>query len=238
MGEHDRPPGRKRADESDGLAHGDLLDSRESLVPLLGLVIAACGLVMASNLASLGFDHLQTSLINANWEFSWSHDLDTILLGIGVCGSLVGARASRARRGLWIVTAVILGLFFLDEVSTLHGEIGDLEKLLYTPVLAVLVVCVFRLTSGTRDRIVMSWALPILIFAFGMHVVGLRLLRPIGYTTYLYQAGVGLKEGTELAGVIMLVSALCLRARAERATRSAPVRPPRSCWSGPRGDAT
>jgi hypothetical protein len=177
--------------KSMAVAGGVLRDSWNSYRWLLGLAIAALALVIASNLASLGFDHLRTSVINANWEFSWSHDVDTLLLAIGVCASLVGARRWPAYQRLWIVTAAILGLFFLDEVSSLHGEIGNLDKLLYAPILIVLVACVLRLTAGTGERAIVLLGLPTLIFAFAMHVAGLHLLRPIGYTTYVYQTGVG-----------------------------------------------
>lgn len=178
---------------------------------MLVLAWAAFALVLTSNLLSLGVDHLQTTLINANWEFSWSHDVDTILLGIGVWTSLVGARAGGADRRLWLATAAILALLFLDELSALHGQVRNLDKLLYAPILAALVVCVWRLTAATHERTLIVYALITLLLAFAMHVAGLHLLRPIGYTTYVYQAGVGFKEGTELAGLTLLVAALWRR---------------------------
>ncbi|MGH2884626.1 MAG: hypothetical protein ACRDPA_18325 [Solirubrobacteraceae bacterium] len=174
----------------------------------------ACGAVVATNLLWLRVGHLRTSVIDANWEFSWSHDLDTALLAIGVYASLVGARANGPHRRLWSATAAILALFVLDEVSAFHGQFGNLEKLLYAPILAALVVCVWRLTAGTEERAPVMWSLVTLVFAFAMHVAGLHLLRPIGYATYLYQVGVGFKEGTELAGLILLVAALWRRAHA------------------------
>ncbi len=180
--------------------------------PLL-LASAAFVLVLASNLVSLGFDHLQTTLINANWEYSWSHDVDTILLGIGVVTSLIGAKATRSDRRLWNATAAILALLFLDEISALHGQLGNLDKLLYAPILAALVVCVWRLASDTPERALVVWGLATLLIAFAMHVAGLHLLRPLGYTNHVYQAGVGFKEGTELAGLILVVAALWRRAR-------------------------
>ena len=182
------------------------------------VAVLACGAVIATNLLSLGVDQLRTSVINANWEFSWSHDFDTALLAIGVYASLVGARADRPRWRLWRVTAAILALFVLDEVSAFHGQFGNLEKLLYAPVLAALVVCVWRLTAGTEERVLVRWSLVTLVFAFAMHVAGLHLLRPIGYMTYVYQIAVGFKEGTELAGLILLVAALWRRADSRRAS--------------------
>ena len=76
--------------------------------------------VVASDLLSLGFDHLRTSLINANWEFSWSHDADIVLFAVGACVSLSGARASAAHRRQWLATAGILAALFVDEVSGVH----------------------------------------------------------------------------------------------------------------------
>lgn len=177
-------------------------------------------LVLASNLISLGFDQLHTTLINANWEFSWSHDLDTLLLAVGTGVSVVGARTSVAHRRRWLATALILAVFFLDEVSALHGQIGNLDKLLYAPILLALVLCVWRLTDRTPERVLVTYGLATLLFAFAMHVAGLHLLRPIGYTTYLYQTAVGFKEGAELAGLILLVTALWRRAAADRSSRA------------------
>ena len=196
------------------------LERRHSHRFLVVVAVLACGAVVATNLLSLGVDQLRTSVINANWEFSWSHDLDTVLLAIGVYVSLVGARADGPQRRLWLATAAILALFVLDEVSAFHGQFGNLEKLLYAPILAALVVCVWRLTAGTEDRAPVMWSLVTLVFAFAMHVAGLHLLRPIGYTTYVYQVGVGFKEGTELAGLILLVAALWRRSHARLAMAS------------------
>lgn len=189
--------------------------SRQVLAVPLAFVLAAAAfvLVLASNLLSLRFDHLRTTLINANWEFSWSHDAATLLLGIGVWTSLIGARATRADRRLWLATAAILAVFFLDEASALHGQLGNLDKLLYVPILAALVVCVWRLAAGTRERALVACGLTTLLLAFAMHVAGLHLLRPLGYNNYVYQSGVGFKEGTELAGLMLLVTALWRRAR-------------------------
>jgi hypothetical protein len=195
-------------------------ESRRSYRFLVVLAALACGAVVATNVLWLGVDDLRTTVIDANWEFSWSHDLDTVLLAIGVYASLFGARANGPHRRLWLATAAILALFVLDEVSAFHGQFGNLEKLLYAPILAALVVCVWRLTAETEERAPVVWSLVTLVFAFAMHVAGLHLLRPIGYPTYVYQVGVGFKEGTELAGLILLVAALWCRSRARLAMAS------------------
>lgn len=174
---------------------------------IAGLAFAA---VVATNLLSLGVDNLRTSLVNANWEFSWSHDADTLVLAVGIYAASRGARRAGARRRLWAITAAIMTLFFLDEVSPLHTQIGSVTfgKLLYTPILAALVVCLGRLAAAGVERRVLGWGLLTLFGAFAMHVVGLHLLRPLGYTNWIYQSGVGVKEGAELAGLFLVVPAL------------------------------
>ena len=182
----------------------------------VAIAISAFVAVLLTNLVSLGLDHLRRSLLNANWQFSWSHDADTLLLAAGVGASILGARTSRAERPPWILSGTILGLLFLDEVSALHGQLANLEKLAYAPFLIVLVVCAWRVTARTTERGLVRAGLTILLFAFAMHAVGLHTLRPIGYTSYVYQIGVAAKEGAELTGLILLVSALWRRARAQR----------------------
>lgn len=99
-------------------------------------------------------------------------------------------------------------------MSALHGQIADLDKLLYAPILLTFVVCVWRLTHRTTQRGLVTAGLTVLLLAFAMHAAGLHILRPIGYTTYIYQVGVAVKEGSELTGLIFLVTALWRQARA------------------------
>ena len=175
--------------------------------------------VLAANWVSLGFDRLRTTLINANWEFSWSHDVDTVLLAIGVLAAIKGSRGQTPRdRRLWTATAVILCLLFLDEASSLHATIGaaSIDKLLYAPILLALVACLWLLTAGRPERVIVSCGVVVLFVSFAMHVAGLHLLRPLGYTNWLYQGGVGFKEGTELAGLVMVLAGLWALARRER----------------------
>jgi len=186
------------------------------LLVVAGIILCA---VIATNLVSLGLDHLTYTLLNANWEFSWSHDADTLALALGACTAVTAAWRPTAHRRLWAVTAVVLALFVLDELSSLHAQIGaaSVDKLLYAPILAALVAAVWRLSAGTAERRLAVWGIATLLVSFAMHVAGLHLLRPIGYFTWLYQIGVGFKSGTELAGLILLVSALWQLAARDRA---------------------
>ena len=176
---------------------------------------AALLLVLITNQVDLSVAALRIGILNANWEFSWSHDADTIILALGFVATVLGARRLASRRRLWVATAAILGLFFADEVSPLHAQIGGHTggKLLYTPLLLGLMVSVWLLAADSEQREVVLAGLAILIVSFGMHVIGLHVLRQLGYLNWLYQAGVAVKEGTELAGLFLLVCALWMLAR-------------------------
>jgi hypothetical protein len=189
------------------------------LLLVAGLALIA---VIVTNWLSLKLNHLSYTLLNANWEFSWSHDADTLALAVGACVAISVALRPTVHRRLWALTAAILALFVLVEISSLHARIGavSFNKLLYAPILVALVVAVWRLTAETPQRRLAVWGIATLLVSFAMHVVGLHLLRPIGYFTWLYQTGVGFKSGTELAGLILLVSALWQLARRERSQPS------------------
>lgn len=171
--------------------------------------------MVATNQADLGTDRFAVQLLNANWQFSWSHDLDALALAAGLFAAVTGARWTDRHRGLWGATALIIGLFFLDEISPLHSEIDRLAfgKLLYSPILVALVICVWLLTAETSQRAIVGVGLVTLFLSFGMHVVGLRALLTLGYYSWPYQAGVGVKSGTELAGLLLVVPGLWRLAR-------------------------
>jgi hypothetical protein len=166
--------------------------------------------VIATNLIDLGVEHLKLSLLNANWQFSWSHDADTVALAVGVVTAVTGARRTSRSRWLWCALAVLLVLFFLDEASSVHAQIDQIHfgKFLYSPILLGFVICVWCLAADTDERVVLGWGLTMLFVSFGMHVAGLHVLRPLGYFNWIYESGVGFKEGTELAGLLIVVLGL------------------------------
>jgi len=193
-------------------------------------ILAAIALasVVVTNLVSLHVDHLSQGLLNANWRFSWSHGVDSVAFAAALVVAALAGRHARPERRLWLATATILGVLFLDEVSPLHAQIDLLNigefspgKLLYAPILLALLVCVWRLVEHTDQREVVLVGLATLFLSFGMHVVGLGILRPLGYLSSIYQSGVGAKEGLELAGLLLLVPSLWALGRRTTAPRSA-----------------
>jgi uncharacterized membrane protein YoaK (UPF0700 family) len=178
-----------------------------------GVAAVAFATVIATNLLNLGIDNLGVHALDANWEYSWSHDLDTLVLAVGIAIAAVGARRHHQQRALWAATSAILTLLFLIEVSPVHAEVGHVSKLLYAPILCALVVCLWRLADHTPEWGTVVLGLVTLLISFGMHVVGLTLLRPLGYLSWPYQFGVGVKEGAALAGWLLVTHALWRLAR-------------------------
>lgn len=187
------------------------------------LAAVAFATVIVTNLIDLRVDHLSHGLLNANWRFSWSHDLDTLGLAAGVVISALAGRStgrSGRERRLWYAIATLLGVLFLIEASPLHAQVDLLNagglsfgKLFYTPILVALLVCVWRLVAHTDQRGAMIVGLATLFLSFVMHVIGLGALRPLGYLNWIYQGGVGAKEGLELAGLLLLIPGLWVLAR-------------------------
>jgi hypothetical protein len=169
--------------------------------------------VISTDLIDYGADHLRNHIFNASSASSWSHHADAAALAVGSMASLLGAWRSAGQRHLWAPVAAILALLFLDEVSPLHARIDQLSygKLLYAPVLIVLVGCVWRLSTDTDEAVVVRAALATLAVSYAIHILGPHADNALGWHRYSwpYQLKVGLKEGTELAGLVVAVWALC-----------------------------
>lgn len=197
--------------------------------------LIAVGAVLAvgsTHLIDFGVYHLQYTLLNANLATSWSHAVDAGALAVGAGVCVIGARRQPAWRATWIVTAVILTLFVIDEVSGLHAAIGTPRygKLLYAPVLAALVYCVWRLTRGGAYFPVVRASAALLLVAYAIHVLDPHnIARALDWTVggWAFQVVVALKEGTELAGVLLALLALSGAATAPTtATAAAPATAP------------
>jgi hypothetical protein len=188
---------------------------------LVIVAAAICLLVVATNLFDLYVNSLGKGLhvLDANWQFGWSHDLDTAILAAGLCAAIAGALRDASRPWIWRSTAAILGLFFLDEATPLHATIDSSRfgKLVYVPILLGLVACLWLLAADSDQRAPVLAGITVLVLSFAMHVVGVPTLRGLGYFNGIYQASVGLKEGLESAGLVLVVPSLW-RLAAQRQT--------------------
>jgi len=177
-------------------------------------VVAALALaaVVITHLVDFGADNLRISLLNADSSSSWSH-LVVIAALVGATGiSAIAATRRDGRRGLWLVATVILAFLVVDEISPLHTQVDDMSwgKALYAPILVVLGVCLWRLSAGRPQRIVVRAGIVTLGVSFAIHVFGPHLLAALGLgaSSWAYQVKVALKEGTELAGWLLVLAGL------------------------------
>ncbi len=173
----------------------------------------ALGAVAVTHLIDFGVYNLRYTILNANSSASWSHGVTAGALGLGAAVSLAGARGQPERRATWVANAAMLALFFADEISELHTEIGSLSygKLLYAPILAVLAYCVWSLTRRGAYFAVVRAAAALLVSAYVIHVLDPHnIARTLGWTVggWAFQVVVAVKEGTELAGVLLALLAL------------------------------
>lgn len=175
------------------------------------LALGAIAAVSVTHLIDFGVYHLRYWIFNANSAASWSHGVVAGVLGIGAVVCLAGARRLPRQRTAWLATGVILALFFVGEISELHAEIDSLSRLLYAPVLAVLVYCVWQLTRGGAQFDVIRASAALLVASYAIHVLEPgNIADAFGWTAggWASQVVVALKEGTELAGVLLALLAL------------------------------
>lgn len=191
----------------------------------------AIAAVAATHLIDYGVYHLEYEALNANLAVSWSHAVDAGALGVGAAVALIGARRWPTRRATWLATAAMLALFFIDEITELHTKIGGLNhgKLLYAPLLVALVYCVWRLTWDGAHRAAVRAGAALLAVSYTIHVLDPHhIARALGWQDggWAFQCVVALKEGTELAGVLLALLALAgaAAAGAEATGRAAGAR--------------
>lgn len=178
------------------------------------LVIGAIAAVGFTHLVDFGVYDLRYRIFNANSAASWSHVVvaGTLVIGAAVC--VLGAQRSPARRATWIATVLVLApLLFVNAAPAVHSEIDDLNhgRLLYAPLLAVLVYCVWRLTRGGPYFAVVRAGAALLLASYVIHVLEPHnIARALGWVEggWAFQVVVVLKEGTELAGVLLALLAL------------------------------
>lgn len=179
-------------------------DGRRPFI-LAGLAVTA---VLSTHLVDFGADHLSVRLLNANSDRSWSHLLVTAVLVLATSVALVASRR-RAQRGLWLAAAAALAFLCISETSGLHAEIDKMSwgKLVYIPVLLILAGCLWRLAGAGPARGVIRAGLTLLILSYAIHVLGPHVLQALGLraSNWAYQTKVGLKQGTELAGWLLVL---------------------------------
>jgi hypothetical protein len=184
---------------------------RRLVIPGGAITIAGVGFiaVVATHLIDFGTDQLRVGIFNAASDQSWSH---LVVAGMLVVATGFGALAtwrSHGQRGLWATATAILAFLSIDEVTPLHNHVDDMSwgKALYAPILLLLGVCLWRLSDRTDQQRILRAGLGILVVSFGIHVFGVHIVHALGWASgsWAYQVKVALKEGTELAGWLLVL---------------------------------
>jgi hypothetical protein len=177
--------------------------------------------VVATNLVDFELDTPRVTLLNANSQASWSHIATAAALAAAAVIAMLTAMRPGQRRTLWGAVAIVQALLFVAEISSVHVIVDrhSFGKLIYLPLLTVLVVCLWLLTLGSEQAPLVWAAILVLMVAYVVHLFGARVVEALGWGSgsWVYQVKVGIKEGAELAGWLLLVVAL---------TRLTRVRPP------------
>jgi hypothetical protein len=172
---------------------------------------------MATHLVDFGADDLRIKLLDSAYEWSWSHLVATAAFAAGAALGLIGAHRATEHRGAWRLTGVMFALLFADNVTRLHDHFAS-WPVVYAPLLATLMLSIAVVAWDTDQRRIVIGALTLLIASLAIHVLGPHAVRALGWgpDSWAYQVKVGLKEGSELAGWVLLLPPLARLARGPR----------------------
>ena len=190
--------------------------------PALAAGAAAFAVEVTTHLVDFGVYDLRIEFINSNYEWSYSHLLATVAFGIGAMTTAWGFFARREGRSAWAIACVVFALLFIDGAARIHEHVPAWPAV-YAPLLIGLSASLVTIGRATDRAPVFYVGLALLFGSLAIHVAGPAVVRALGWPpdSWAYQVKVALKEGTELAGWVVLVPAVVQVARGRRT--SAPV---------------
>jgi len=168
---------------------------------------------MATQLLDFTAWNLRVRAIDASYEWSWSHVASTTCIAIGTVLCVAGAAGTdgggRGRRRAWRAAAVLMAVLLADNVTRLHEHVPH-WPLVYAPLVVGLGVAVAAVAAGRPGGRVVHAAVGLLCLSLVIHVAGPKAVSALGWspTSLAFQVKVGLKEGTELAGWVLLLTGL------------------------------
>jgi hypothetical protein len=176
------------------------------------VAVVALAAVLGTSLIDFGAYHLRYPFFDANSALSWSHRLDAVALAAAVGLCVTGIVRSAHRRGVWLLLTAILTFFAVDEITSLHAHVDAFKfgKLLYAPILLVMVACTWTLMAGTEYGKPLVTGLALLLGSYLIHLFGHGFDDALGWgaNSWGYQVRAATKEGLELGGLLIAVSAL------------------------------
>jgi hypothetical protein len=193
---------------------------RRTRVAPFAVAGGALALVVATHLIDLGADNLRIRALDASYEWSWSHIAATAAFGAGavICG--VGWRHARSKRRAWLAASALFGLLCIDTITRFHTHLTA-WPVIYAPLLGGLFYAIVAVSWDTDFAPAVIAGVGLLGLSLAIHVFGHELVRAAGWGagSWPYEIKVALKEGTELAGWVLVVPALgglALRGRRDR----------------------
>jgi hypothetical protein len=177
-------------------------------------VLAAAGFVavLVTHLIDFGSEHLRITVLDAGSSSSWSHGVIAAMLAAATAVAVVGAWRSETHPTLWGVAAGILGFLTVDELSSLHAQIDQISwgKAIYAPILLALAVCLWMVDDRSSQAFALRAGLATLFVSFAIHLFGPHVVHALGWgdNTWADQIKIGLKQGTELAGWLLILGGL------------------------------
>jgi hypothetical protein len=162
-----------------------------------------------THLVDFGVYDLRLRLLDSAYEWSLSHLLATGAFAVGAVACAVGATPAKPRRRAWAAGAGLFAFLLADNVTRLHEHVS-FWPVVYAPVLLALSVSVVLVAEGTELDVVVYSGLGLLVGSLAVHVLGPPVVRTLGWGPdgWAYQVKVAIKEGTELAGWVLVVPAL------------------------------
>jgi hypothetical protein len=173
------------------------------------VAFAALTTEVVAHLLDFALDDLRVRLLDASSEWSWSHLVATAAFASGAAVSVFAARRRRGESSRWWILAALFAVLLADDVTRAHEAVPR-WPLVVLPALAGVAIGVVRLARGTPASRMALAGLALLLASFAIHVLGHALVHGLawGPGTWGYQIKVALKEGTELAGWLLVVPVL------------------------------
>jgi len=201
-------------------------ESRELALWLAPAVAVALAQI-AAQLVDFQLDDLHLRALNANSDTS----VVAWLTPVGMALALAGVVLAHLRRGGEastrgaVVASLLVGL--LVVASARRGAFGGSlslhrSTLMLAPALAVLLALLLREAREVEatPRRLLRIGCALLVGSYALHLLGGTLADAVGGEhSWTYQVGAALKEGTEVAGWLIVGLGCCRAGAVDRATR-------------------
>lgn len=181
--------------------------------PLAALGAAAIATLFVTQLVDFRAFDLRYRFLDASYEWSYSHVLATAAFAVGAAVSTVGVARNRSNPTAWRILAAIFVFLTVDNVTRLHEHVPA-WPVFYAPLLVALAAAANLVARRTDWLVTVRAGLVLLGLSLVVHVVGHAVVSAAGWTTgsWPFQCKLALKEGTELAGWLLLVPSLAFLA--------------------------